>query len=110
MTYFELFAAIGMVGGDVFVYAGLLGASVFFLAALIGRSPRRLPVQVAYWAFFGNALALLVIGSMYVVGGPQVQVGFLWPISQAMAASLLAVSLLLLVGSWVLRRRQKSIV
>ena len=108
MTVFDVFAGMGMLAGDVFVVFGLVGSILFFLTTLFKRNPRSLPESVWQWAILGNVLAIICLGSIFGTGNSTPSIGIIWSMSTSVGASLVAISVLLLLESLLLRQRQKA--
>jgi hypothetical protein len=108
MTVFDVFAGMWMLAGDVFVVFGLVGSILFFLTTLFKRNPRSLPESVWQWAIVGNVLAIICLGSLFVTDNPTRSIGIVWSMSTSVGASLVAISVLLLLESLLLRQRQKT--
>jgi hypothetical protein len=103
MQVINFFAMVGMVINNLLALQSLLG-SVILLFGSFAKASLRSYGKVAEWSIVGLVFGLLFQISMAITHTTPEQIGFLIPMSALMVDALLGVSLLMLVGRWLIRK------
>jgi len=105
MEMLNFFASIGTVIDDLLAILSVIGSVILFFGAFsdarLGRYGR-----IANWSIGGLVFGGFFQLSMAITGSTPDQIGFVVRMTPLMVNSLLGLSLLLLVGRWLIRRNR----
>jgi hypothetical protein len=103
MEILNLFAMIGMVINDLLAILSVLG-SVILLFGAFSKAPLKRYGKIFDWSILGLIFGGLFQISMAVTGTMPEEIGIVFRMPSMMINALLGVSLLMLVGRWLIRR------
>lgn len=107
MEIFNVFAMVGMVINDLLAIFSLVG-SVILLFGAFSKAPLNRYGQIANWSILGLAFGVLFQISMAVTGTTPESIGVVFSMPTLMVTAMFAVSLLMLVGRWIIRRTLRN--
>lgn len=103
MDVIDILAAVGSMFNDIASILSVLGSTILLFGAF-SKTPLRRYGRIADWSLVGLGMGILFQISMAISGTMPEQIGFVFPMPPLMVSALLGVSLLMLVGRWVIRR------
>ncbi len=103
MGLLDVFAMVGMFINDLIAGISVLGSTILLFGAF-SRTPLKRYGHIADWSIVGLVFGLLFQISMAITGTTPERIGFIMPMSSLMVDALLGVSILMLVGRWMIRR------
>lgn len=105
MELLNIFAMIGLVINDLVAIVSVIGSVILFVGSFSSASLRRYG-RIADWSILGLVLGALFQISMAITGTTPDKIGFVVGMTPMMVNGLLGLSLLLLIGRWVIRRNR----
>jgi hypothetical protein len=103
MELLNIFAGMGLVVGDLFAIFSVFGSAVLFIAAIVSNKPMKKFGQIAIWSIMGLVFGGLFQLSIAITHTPAEKIGFL-QLPLLLVNGLLFLSLLMVVGRFILRR------
>jgi uncharacterized membrane protein len=105
MELLNIFAMMGMVIDDILAILSVVGSAMLFVVSF-SKAPMRRYGTIANWSIGGLVVGSLFQISMAITGTTPEMVGIVFRMTPMMANGLLGLSLLLLVGRWLIRRNR----
>lgn len=105
MEFLNLSAMAGMVIDDILAILSVVGSVILFLGSF-SNAPLKRYGKIADWSIAGLIFGGIFQISMIVTGTTPEKVGILFRMTPSMVNGLLALSFLLLVGRWWVRRNR----
>lgn len=105
MDALDIFATIGSLINDLLAILSVIGSVILFFGAF-SKVRLRWYGKVAYWSVGGLVFGVFFQLSMAINGSTPEQIGFVVRMTPLMVNGLLGLSLILLVGRWLIRRRR----
>ncbi len=102
MGLLDVFAMVGMFINDLIAGISVLGSTILLFSAF-SKTPLKRYGRIADWSIAGLVFGLLFQISMAITGTTPERIGFVMPMSALMVDALLGVSILMLVGRWIIR-------
>jgi len=103
MELLNVFAMVGMFINDLIAGISVLGSTILLFGAF-SKAPLKRYGRIADWSIVGLVFGLLFQISMAITGTTPERIGFIMPMSALMVNALLGVSILMLIGRWMIRR------
>ncbi len=107
MQYINLLAMIGIMINDIVVVYSVIGSLMLFIGAF-SKSSRNKFNQFADWSVLGLLVAGLSQIAMAITGTTPEKVGFIIGMSPWLVDGFLLLSLLLLAGSWQVKKNKSK--
>ena len=108
MEILNVFAMVGILINDLVAMFSVLGSTILLFGAF-SKAPLKRYGQIANWSITGLTFGLLFQISMAVTGTTPDRIGLVMPMSALMVNALLGVSMLMLVGRWMIRRTLQNV-
>jgi hypothetical protein len=103
MDIINVFAMIGMMINDMMAILSMVGSTILLLGAF-SKTPLKRYGKIADWSILGLVFGILFQVSMIITNTMPEKIGFIAPMTPLMVNALLGVSLLMLIGRWVIRK------
>ena len=103
MELLNFFAMIGMVINDLLALLSVVGSTILLFGAFSKASLKRYG-KIAEWSILGLIFGGLFQISMAITGTTPEKIGVIFRMSTVMISALLGVSILMLIGRWVIRK------
>jgi len=103
MELIKVFAMIGLVINDLLAIFSVIGSAILLFGAF-SKAPLKRFGQIADWSIAGLFFGALFQISMAATGTTSEHIGVVVPMSPLMVNALLCVSLLMLIGRWLIKR------
>ena len=103
MEIIEVFAMVGMMINDLMAILSLLGSTILLLGSF-SKAPLKRYGRIADWSVLGLVFGIGFQVSMAVTGNIPEKIGFMVPMSPLMISAMLGISILMLVGRFVIRK------
>jgi len=103
MEIINVFAMVGMVINDLLALLSVLGSFIMLLGSF-GKASWKKYGRIADWSILGLVFGWVFQVSMAVTGTTPEQIGLVFRMSALMVYALLSVSLLMLVGRFIIRK------
>ncbi len=107
MELLNVFAMVGMAVNDLFALLSVLGSLILLFGAF-SKAPLKRYGKIAEWSILGLVLGGLFQISMAITGTMPEQIGMVFRMPALMVSALLGVSLLMLIGRWMIKRVLRS--
>lgn len=103
MELLNIFAMIGMVINDLLALLSVLGSLILLFGAFSKARLNRYG-KIANWSILGLVFGGLFQISLAVTGTMPEKIGVVFRMPALMVSALLGVSLLMLIGRWMIKR------
>jgi hypothetical protein len=103
MEIIEVFAMVGMMINDLMAILSLLGSTILLLGSF-SKAPLKRYGRIADWSVLGLVFGIGFQFSMAVTNNMPEKIGFIAPMSSLMISAMLGISILMLVGRFVIRK------
>jgi hypothetical protein len=103
MEIIEVFAMVGMMINDLMAILSLLGSAILLLGSF-SKAPLKRYGRIADWSVLGLVFGIGFQASMAVTATMPEKIGFIAPMSSLMISTMLGISILMLVGRFVIRK------
>ncbi len=108
MSMLGIFAGIGIVVGDLFAILSVIGSLILFIGAIASKSTMRKFGRIANWSVMGLFFGVLFQISMAITGTTPERIGAVVRMTPLVVDGLLALSFVLLIGRWWIRKNQSQ--
>lgn len=105
MGILNIFAMMGMVIDDLLAILSVVGSVILFIGSFSNTSLRRYG-PIANWSIGGLVFGIFFQICMAITRTTPEMIGLIFRMPPMMANGLLGLSLLLLIGRWLVRRNR----
>ena len=107
MELLTIFAMIGIAINDLVAIISVVGSAILFIGSF-SKVPLKRYGRIADWSIVGLVLGTLFQLSMVITGTTPDMIGMVVRMTPLVVSGLLALSFLLLMGRWWIRRNRST--
>lgn len=107
MEVIGILAMVGTIINDVFAILSVIGSSILLLGSF-GKAPMKKYGRIADWSLVGLGMGWMFQICMVITHTTPEKIGMIFRMPTLMVYALLSVSLLMLIGRFVIRRMLRN--